>query len=159
EARKQAYYEAVLTSLEDFKEVRLFGLGPLLLARFKDFFTRFYREDRALTVRQGAWGFALGLVSTAAFYGAYAWIVLRAVLGLVTLGGVSMFLLVFKDAQGSLGSLLRQVTGLYDDHLYLTTLFEFLDRVPAVQAAGAATSGPDPRDGIRFEDVTFCYPG
>jgi ABC-type multidrug transport system fused ATPase/permease subunit len=45
-----------------------------------------------------------------------------------------------------------------EDNLYLSTLYEFLGeevRAPS----GSALRGPLPDDGLRFEDVTFTYPG
>jgi ATP-binding cassette subfamily B protein len=55
--------------------------GPALLDRYREIFTRLYREDRDLTLRRDAWGFGLGLVGTATLYGGYAWIAAETVLG------------------------------------------------------------------------------
>ncbi len=159
ETRRQNYYEAVLTQPHAAKEVRLFQLGPLLLGRYKDFFARFWREDRDMTLRQGAWGFALGLISNLAFYGSYAWVAFRAMTGAVTLGGVGLFVAVFREAQGTVGSVLHTVSRSYEDHLYLTSLYEFLDHTSAAASTGDAVVGPNPEDGIRFEGVSFAYPG
>ena len=74
ETRMQNYLETVLAREDHAKEVKLFGLGPMFLQRYREIFGRLYREDRDLTLRRGAWGFVLGLVATVAFYGAYAWI-------------------------------------------------------------------------------------
>ncbi len=60
ETRMQIYLESVLGREEHAKEVRLFGLGPRLLARYRDIFTTLYREDRQLTIRRDVWGFFLG---------------------------------------------------------------------------------------------------
>ena len=60
ETRMQIYLETVLAREDHAKEVKLFGLGPRLLQRYRDIFTRLYREDRALSVRRDSWGFVLG---------------------------------------------------------------------------------------------------
>ena len=52
ETRMQVYLETVLAREDHAKEVKLFGLGPRLLQRYRDIFTRLYREDRALSVRR-----------------------------------------------------------------------------------------------------------
>ncbi|MEO0762032.1 MAG: 23S rRNA (adenine(2030)-N(6))-methyltransferase RlmJ, partial [Pseudomonadota bacterium] len=57
-----------------------------------------------LTLRRGFWGFWLGLLSTAAFYGAYAWIVTAAVAVTITLGEMTMYLLVFKQGQSAVAA-------------------------------------------------------
>jgi ATP-binding cassette subfamily B protein len=158
EARKQTYLETLLAREDHAKEVKLFGLGPLFLERYREIFRALFREDRALTMRRGTWGFALGLVSTLAFYGAYAWIVTRAISGAITLGDMTMYLLVFKQGQTALAAILSAVGGMYEDNLYLSNLYEFLGHTSKV-SAGTKTVGPDPQDGIRFSDVSFSYPG
>ncbi len=159
DARRQSYYESILTHAGAVKEVRLFELGPLLLGRYKEVFQRFWREDRNVTIRRGVWGFALGVVSTIAYYGSYAWVARQAMAGVVTIGGVALFIGVFKRAEGTVNSILHTVGSTYDDHIFLGSLFEFLDQPPAVPSAGTATAGPLPDDGIRFEGVSFTYPG
>lgn len=158
EMRRQQYYESVLTDPESVKEVRLFGLGPMLFGRYRELFDRFWREDRDLTLRRGAWGMLLEALSSLAYYAAYLWVVARAMAGLVSLGSVGLFVGVFRDAQGIVGSVLHTVSRTYEDHLYLNNLFEFLDEPPAAAASGDATEGPLPDDGVRFENVSFTYP-
>ena len=158
ETRKQNYLE-VLLAREDFaKEVKLFGLGPLFLARYRSIFEDLYAEDRALTLRRGAWGFGLGLLSTIAFYGAYAWIALETIAKRITLGEMTMYLLVFKQGQSALSSMLSSIGGMYEDSLYLSNLYEYLEYETG-EDAGHAVVGSKPGDGIRLEHVSFRYPG
>jgi len=158
ETRKQNYLE-ILLAREDFaKEIKLFDLGPIFLDRYRAVFRELYAEDRALTLRRGIWGFALGLLSTVAFYGAYAWIALETVAKRITLGDMTMYLLVFKQGQSALASILASIGGMYEDSLYLSNLYEYLE-YEAPDESGAATQGPKPGDGIRFEQVSFTYPG
>jgi ABC-type multidrug transport system fused ATPase/permease subunit len=158
EARQQTYLETLLAREDHAKEVTLFRLGPLFLRRYREIFERLYGEDRALTLRRGLWGFVLGLLSTLAFYGAYAWIVIRAAARAITLGDMTMYLLVFKQGQGALSSILTSVSGAYEDNLYLSNLYEYLAH-PSTLPTGGVTAGSDPGDGIRFEGVSFHYPG
>ena len=62
------YLEYVLANDEHAKEVRLFGLGPLLLGRYRDLGETFYREDIDLAIRRARWAYALSLLATGAFY-------------------------------------------------------------------------------------------
>ncbi|MDB6088530.1 MAG: ABC-type multidrug transport system, ATPase and permease component [Gammaproteobacteria bacterium] len=157
ETRMQIYLETVLAREDHAKEVKLYGLGPRLLERYRDIFRRLYKEDRALTIRRDAWGFGLGLVATLALYAAYAWIAVSTVLRAITLGQMTMYLALFRQGQAAVSAMLSAVGGMYEDNLYLSTLYEYLETdVPA--QAGAALHGPHPEDGIRFEDVSFTYP-
>ncbi|HEX5420025.1 MAG TPA: ABC transporter ATP-binding protein, partial [Gammaproteobacteria bacterium] len=108
--------------------------------------------------RRDSWGFALGLLSNIAFYGAYAWIAIATIQKLITLGQMTMYLLVFKQGQTAVSSMLTAIGGMYEDNLYLSNLYEFLEQ-PRRLVAGTASAGPDPADGLRFENVSFTYPG
>ena len=158
ETRMQMYLETVLAREDHAKEVKLFGLGPLLLDRYRAIFQKVFREDRSLTIRRDTWGFFLGLVSTAAFYGAYAWIAVSAVRGEITLGEMTMYVLLFRQGQAAVSASLAAIGGMYEDNLYLSTLYDYLD-TPVDAPAGTADAGPQPGDGVRFENVSFTYPG
>lgn len=158
ETRKQAYLEMVLAREDHAKEVKLFGLGPVFLSRYREIFERLFGDDRALTLRRGLWGFVLGLVGTAAFYGAYTWIGIAAVAGTITLGQMTMYLLLFKQGQSAVSASLSSIGGMYEDNLYLSTLYEYLEQ-PVDGEGGHAVAGPDPSAGVRFDDVSFTYPG
>jgi ATP-binding cassette subfamily B protein len=158
ETRMQMYLETVLAREDHAKEVKLFGLGPLLLDRYRSIFRKVFKEDRALTIRRDTWGFFLGLISTAAFYAAYAWIAVSAVRGQITLGQMTMYVLLFRQGQAAVSASLAAISGMYEDNLYLSTLYDYLD-TPVDAPSGSATAGPDPGDGVRFENVSFTYPG
>jgi ATP-binding cassette, subfamily B, bacterial len=158
ETRMQIYLETVLAREDHAKEVKLYGLGPRLLERYRDIFRRLYREDRSLTIRRDVWGFGLGLIGTLAFYAAYAWIAVSTVRQAITLGQMTMYVALFRQGQSAVSAILSAVGGMYEDNLYLSTLYEYLE-TPVPAPAGAATKGPLPQDGIRFEDVSFTYPG
>ncbi len=158
QTRMQMYLETVLAREDSIKEVKLFGLEPLLLDRYRKIFDTLYGEDRRLTIRRESWGFGLGLLGTLAFYGAYAWVVVETVGGQLTLGEMTMYLMVFKQGQAALSASLTAVSGMYEDNLYLSNLYEYLEQ-PVAPQAGTLTEGALPGDGIRFEQVGFTYPG
>src|SRR6202162_42575 len=158
ESRMQIYLESVLAREDNAKEVKLFELGARFLDRYRDIFTRLYREDRDLTLRRDAWGFGLGLLGIAALYGGYVWIAAETVLGAMTVGQMTMYLMLFRQGQSAVSAALSAVGGLYEDNLYLSNLFEYLEQ-PVGSSRGDIKRGPNPGDGIRFEDVEFVYPG
>jgi len=158
ETRMQLYLEAVLSREDHAKEVKLYGLGPRLLDRYRDIFHRLYGEDRALTIRRDAWGFGLGLIGTLSLYGAYAWIAVSTVHRAISLGQMTMYLMLFRQGQAAVSAMLSAVGGMYEDNLYLSTLYEYLE-TPVADHSGGVIHGPMPQDGIRFEHVGFHYPG
>ncbi len=158
ETRQQHYLETLIAREDYAKEMQLYQLGSTMLQRYHNTFNRLYREDRDLTVRRGFWGYILGLFSTLAFYGAYAWIVLETIFGRISLGDMTMYLAVFRQGQSTFAAMLTSIGGMYEDNLYLSNLYEFLEQnVP--QPQGKVSRGIIPNDGMRFENVTFTYPG
>jgi ABC-type multidrug transport system fused ATPase/permease subunit len=162
EGRRQNYLEWILTRDSHVKEVKLFNLGPLVLRRYRALFEKFYTEDRALALRKSVAGIALGLLSLAAFYGAYAFMAVRAALGAITLGDLTLYLSVFRQAQSAIQSALASIGSLYEDGLFMSNLFAYLDigtggelprRFPPLTPPRARSQG------IEFRDVSFRYPG
>ena len=158
ETRQQTYLEVLLAREDYAKEVKLFQLGPMLLQRYRDIFHRLYQEDRDLTIRRSGWGYGMGLLSTLAFYGAYCWIVLNAIAGRISLGDLTMYLTVFRQGQATFTSALTAIGGMYEDGLYLSNLYDFLEQ-PVPAHMGYADRGLCPGEGLRFEHVSFTYPG
>ncbi|MEE8093329.1 MAG: ABC transporter ATP-binding protein [Gammaproteobacteria bacterium] len=156
--RKLMYLEMVLAREDHAKEVQLFQLGPELLRRYREIFKLLFDEERDLTIRRDAWGLGLGLLTNLAFYGAYAWIAVSTIQGAITLGQMTMYLLVFKQGQSSVSSMLSGIGGMYEDNLYLSNLYEYLEQ-PTPARHGAALTGPERGAGLVFEGVSFTYPG
>ncbi|MEL6198762.1 MAG: ABC transporter ATP-binding protein [Pseudomonadota bacterium] len=157
DSRMQMYLETVLAREDHAKEVKLFRLGPLLLERYRSIFNRLFGEDRALTIRRESWGLILGTIGIVAFYATYGWIAVATVSGQITLGEMTMYLLVFRQGQSAVAASLSAISGMYEDNLYLSNLYEYLDQ-PAPVATGTRTEGVDPADGIRIESLSFTYP-
>ena len=158
DTRMQMYLETVIAREDGVKEVKLFQLGPKLLQRYRAIFNRLFVEDRALTIRRDTWGFLLGLVASVAFYGAYAWIVLATIYGRITLGAMTMYLVLFRQGQSAVSAILTAISGMYEDNLYLSNLYDYLEQ-PVPVRRGSSPKGPDPERGLEFEHVSFAYPG
>ena len=157
ETRKRNYLEWLLAREDYVKEIKLYGTGDLFLARYREIFEKLYVEDKALTLKRGLWGFLLGMLSSIAFYSAYGWIGWSAAMGWITLGGMTMYVMIFKQGQASIGSSLTAIGKMYEDNLYLSNLYEFLEEEIDTRD-GTLRLGPNPGDGVRFEEVSFTYP-
>ena len=156
--RMLLYLEVVLAREDHAKEVQLFNLGPNLMRRYKGIFDDLYEEEKRLTVRRDGWGFVLGLIGSLAFYGAYVWIALETIAGTITLGQMTMYLMVFKQGQSAVSAMLSSIGGMYEDNLYLSNLYGFMEeREPSVP--GSKKEGVSPEEGMVFENVSFTYPG
>ncbi|RPI77969.1 MAG: ABC transporter ATP-binding protein, partial [Chloroflexi bacterium] len=160
EARLLNYLEQLLTGSDTVKEIKLFGLGEPLLKRYQTLFTQFFLEDRAIAEKRTIAGLGWGMLSNLVYYGSYAWIVLRTIAGLITLGDMTMFLAIFRQSQTSIRSLLDSLNRLYESNLFLDNLMTYLKQEPLLVAPADGIIAPAPiRHGIEFRNVSFCYPG
>ncbi|WP_163782610.1 ABC transporter ATP-binding protein [Myxococcus vastator] len=162
EGRKLNYLEWILTRDSHVKEVKLFGLGPLVLGRYRTLFQKFFAEDRALAFRRMAWGLGLGVFSLGAFYGCYLLVAGRAASGAISVGDMVLYLSVFRQGQAAFQGILTSVGSMYEDALFMSNLFAYLD----IPTGGEATrvlpplSPPRGQDSaIELRDVSFRYPG
>jgi ATP-binding cassette subfamily B protein len=160
ESRLLNYLEMLLTGNEFVKEVKLFGLGESFLSRYQTLFNQFYLEDKAIAEKRTMAGLGWGLLSNVAYYGSYAWIVLRTIAGLITLGDMTMFLSIFRQSQRSIQSLLDNLNSLYENNLFLDNLLTYLELEPVLTVVKDGLAAPAPiKQGIRFQNVSFAYPG
>ena len=161
ESRKLMYLEYVLANDEHAKEVKLYELGPLLLGRYRALGESFFEQDTALAAKSARWAYLLSLIATGTFYACYATMALAAVRGSLTLGNMTLGMVAFRQGQQSFQSLLGAFGGMYEDNLYMSNLFAFLEPPEIASSNGHAVAEKPPIDekGIRFEDVGFRYPG
>ncbi len=168
DSRRLMYLEYVLANDEHAKEVKLFGLGPLFLGRYKELAERFHKEDSELATRRSIVTHLLSLLATLAFYGAYAAMAVLAALGQLTLGTMTMYVLAFRSGQLAFQGILNGIGTIYEHNLYMSNLFSYLDRAEAAKppALGNGAAGPTngavvpaAEQGIRLENVSFRYPG
>jgi ABC-type multidrug transport system fused ATPase/permease subunit len=156
EAREQNYLETLIAREDNVKEMKLFGLSRLFTNRYTTIFKKLYGEDRNLIIRRDSWGLVMDVFASIVFYGAFAWVIVSTVVGHTTIGEMTMYLMVFKQGQAAIKASLSAISGMYEDNLYLSNLYEFLDQ-PELEGSGSVQEGAVPNDGIRFEQVTFYY--
>jgi len=158
--RQAGYLNWMLTDSSHAKEIRLFELGPLFMRRFHEVRRKLRKGRLAITRRRSGADFSAQALATAAIYGSYAYVAYQAMWGKITLGDMVMYYQAFQRVQGSLQGILSSLAGLYEDNLFLTNLYEFLDLKRTVVDPVPARPVPQPmRRGIVLDHVSFQYPG
>ncbi|MFN3373861.1 MAG: ABC transporter ATP-binding protein, partial [Chloroflexus sp.] len=158
EFRRMQYLEHLLTVDTAAKEVKLFALGEPLIQRHQAQFHRFFHEDEALARRRSLISTLWGIVASAGYYAAYGWIIWQTVAGVITIGGMTFYLTLFRQSQSVVQTLFGNLAQLYEGGLFLTNLFDFLAIEPRMRT-GRNLSVPRPiRHGIEFRNVSFRYP-
>jgi ATP-binding cassette subfamily B protein len=160
ERRELDYLRFLGASNESAKEVKIFGLGQHLAERSRKLFDRFYAENRALAIKRAVHGAFLNLVPTGAYYGAYALIILRALAGTLSVGGLTLMVGAFSRARNIMDSLVSGLVGVSEQALFIKDLFDFLETTPSIVSRPGAILPPRPiRIGFEFQGVSFSYPG
>jgi ATP-binding cassette subfamily B protein len=158
--RRAWYYHWALTDPGHAKEIRVFDLGNLFIGRFGEI-RKALREGRlSLAARRAALDLATQTLATFAIFGTFAFICYRTINGPVTIGGLVMYYLAFQSGLNFLQAALRGIAGIYEDNLFLTGLYQFLDLKPKISVPERPQPVPSRIvKGISFENVSFRYPG
>jgi ATP-binding cassette subfamily B protein len=180
--RRMDYLTTLVTTDTYAKEVKLFGLGPYFIDRFRQLSTVYQDRQRGLVVTRYFAGFVWSSLTTLAGSLTYLYVALQAIAGNLTLGSLTFFTQAASSVQGSVQGLLGGAGSMYENNLYLNDLFELLatpvgiegtagdgsvatERRTAARGGGGSeeAAGPlDPatvRGELTFDRVTFRYPG
>ena len=159
--RRRAQYLDYVMILPDYAgEVRLYGFGPSLAADYQRIRKGLREGHLRLLRRQTVARLGSSLLTLGGIGAIMAWMVVRALRGLATIGDLALFYQAVNQGQGIVRGLLDGVGNLYTNSLFLEQLFAFLDLEPELADPAEPVSVPAAlREGITFRDVTFTYPG
>ena len=156
--RRTAYYGSLLTSREAAKEMRAYRLAPLFRRLFVEVRGRLVGRLLSISRRLGAADILCAVVEAAAML-LVVWLLVRqAVSAAITLGSFVMLFEAFRRGQGYLSALVAGIAGLYDNRLFVSNLFEFLNLEPTVLSPERPEPMPERIETIEFRDITFRYP-
>jgi ATP-binding cassette, subfamily B, bacterial len=162
EGRRLNYLEWILTRDAHVKEVKLFGLGPLVMERYRSLFRKFFEEDSRIALRRMRAGLVFGALSLLAFYAMYALMARRAALGEISLGDLTLYIVVFRQGQGAIQAILAAVGTMFEDSLFMSNLFAYLTITTGGETPRVLPALSPPRgrpQTIELADVSFRYPG
>jgi ATP-binding cassette subfamily B protein len=158
--RELDYLRLLGSSKESAKEVKLFGLGSHLHKRYAALTDDVIRKNRRLTRKRLWWGSALAIVGSIGYYGAYAYLVWRTLLGELSVGTLTFLSGAIAGSSSQLQSVFSLFSSISDQALFLTDLVDFLSVQPAILSKPNAVFAPRAiRDGFEFRNVSFHYPG
>ena len=99
------------------------------------------------------------MLATLSYYFAYAWIIFRNIGSAISLGEMTMYLSIFRSSQNVFQTLFFGLSDLYENALFMSNLFAFLDLKPQMPVAAKPIALPRPIvRGVEFRHVSFKYP-
>jgi ATP-binding cassette subfamily B protein len=161
ETERRAYdYHYMLTDIFYAKELRLFDLGDFFRQRFRELRAVLRGERLSLVKARSRAELLAQAVAITTLFGMVAFLAWQTLLGVLTVGTLVIYYQAFQRAQTALQGIMSGLARLYEDNLFLNYFYGFLDIEPRIAMPEKPVAPPRPmRQGIRLEDVTFCYPG
>jgi ATP-binding cassette, subfamily B, bacterial len=158
--RQLDYLRTLGASKESAKELKLFDLSGFLSGEYARLSNQLYDQNVHLSRRRLWAGALLSLLSTAAYYGAYAYVIYRTVTGALSWGSLQFLAGALAGASTNIQAIFSTFSSIADQSLFLTDLVEFLRVEPRIASKPGALPAPRPiREGFRFDRVSFAYPG
>jgi ATP-binding cassette, subfamily B, bacterial len=163
ERRRMLYLVRLMTTDTYNKEIKLFNLGRFFIRQFDEVAEELYQQDKNIVVPRYLAGFGWGSLSNLADSAIYMYVAFQAITRAITIGSLTMYAQAAMQVGSSFQTLLTDISGIYENNLYVDTLYEFLEYQPRI------LSPADPRSierdpvvaglSIEFRDVSFTYPG
>jgi ATP-binding cassette subfamily B protein len=158
--REMEYVRNLGGSRESAKELKLFGLGPFLVDRYRGISKELHRQTVALAQRRLVMGLLLAVLGTIGYYGSYAFAIHQTVTGLLTIGTLTLVAGAIAGSSSNIQAVLGTFSSIAGQALFLTDLLEFFSVRPKIVSKPDALPAPRPiRRGFEFKNVSFSYPG
>ena len=158
--RQLDYLRQAGATKEAAKELKLFNLSRFFTDRFAKLSDIVYEQDVDLARKRLGIGSVLSIISTGGYYGAYAYVIWRTLLGKWGIGTFYFLTAAILNASSNIQQVLSTLSGIADQALFLTDLLAFFEMKPTIQSKPNAIPAPRPvRQGFEFRNVSFVYPG
>lgn len=157
-SRRSNYFSALLTGYLSAKEVRAFGLTPMLTKRFVGVRAMLVSKILKISRWIAACDALCALLETMALLAVIVILTTETVAGTMTIGSFVMIFEAFRRGQGYMNALVTGISGIYDNRLFLNNLLEFLELKPKIVSPDVAQKFPEVVERVDFEHITFAYP-
>ena len=159
ERRELDYLRFIGANNQTAKEIKLFGLTDFIAERFKILSDDYYHLNKKLSIKQSLYGSLFNLLGVLSYYGAYVYIILRVLTGVISIGELTFLSGSFNRLRSSLQGFFSRFTRISESALYLQDYFDFID-LDIEQTSEEKI--PIPKiitQGFVVNNLHFAYPG
>lgn len=158
--REASYLNWLLTGYINAKEIRLFNLGDYFSISFTKIRSSLRKKELKIFGSKTFFEACAAIVSAVLIFGAYGYIAVRTANGYMTIGEMVMFFQALQKGLGFLKTFFSGISELYEDNLFVSYFYKFLDLKSAIHDNENSIPFPDKiQKSIEFSNVTFSYPG
>jgi ATP-binding cassette subfamily B protein len=159
ERRELDYLRFIGANNQTAKEIKLFGLTDFIAERFKGLSNDYYLINKKLSLRQSFYGSLFNILGVLSYYGAYVYIILRVLTGVITIGELTFLSGSFNRLRNNLQGFFSRFTRISESALYLQDYFDFID-LTVEQNAEVKTAMPKTiKEGFQVNNLHFAYAG
>jgi ATP-binding cassette subfamily B protein len=156
--RQSMYLGWMITNDQYAKEIRLFNIGSLFSQWYLKLRQKLYQERVAIVTKRSLAYFLAQAVSGILVFAVFVFITYQTIQGVLKLGDLVLYYQALQRGQNNLKLFLTNISGLYEDNLFLANLYEFLDLKPNLVDVEHPKNFPLPlQKKIAFENVSFQY--
>ncbi|MBE6570469.1 MAG: ATP-binding cassette domain-containing protein [Ruminococcaceae bacterium] len=161
ERRQMNYYSDLITNKDMVKEVRLFGLSELFIARYNETFGKYFAGLKKLFIGEGIWHMISSVLTTAVNCALFILIAKGVYEGNYEVGNYTYYTNALTSIAGGIGTLIGTTASIYEGTLFIDNLIAFMKEEPTVIPTLAEPAKLQHHTGhqIRLENVSFRYPG
>ncbi len=161
ERRQMNYYSSTMVNKDMAKELRIYGLGDVLIERFKTIFELYFKGLRKLILSESIWHVSIAVVSTATHGIFFAMLAFMVYMGRILIGDYSLYVGAINSIGNSVSNLISTSASVYEGTLFIDNLMSFMNEKPTVVPL---TDEPErvkhgEPHSIEFCNVSFTYPG
>ncbi|MBK1439202.1 ABC transporter ATP-binding protein [Parapedobacter sp. ISTM3] len=158
--RASNYYSQLITAESSAKEIRSYGLGAYLKQCYFNIRMRLLTERYKLTKQQTTREIATTALASIGFFACMAYMVNKAIHGAVTVGDISIFLVMFPQLFSALQATTNGISTVYQNSIFMDSIFDLLDLKSTFDDPKAARAVPQDDEPLvlKFEQVSFHYP-
>lgn len=158
--RKRFWYlSGLLQHYSTMKEVKIFRLAKNFLSEIRSVQEKYYKENTKLAKENYFLNLIFNVLSTLVFVGVEVYVILEALARRITVGDISFYTGVVNNFQSGLGGLLRNMNGIFDNSLYVKSIFDILDaEVLIKERENPVKISHTKTPKIEFKNIDFSYP-
>lgn len=159
--RKAQYFSRVVTTERYARELRLFGLGGLLMDRYREAREGYLSDRKKILRNKFLMETGAVILAILVLFGLYAWIVLKAMHGFFGVGELVLFFLLMQRSMVAYRESVSAISGLIENSLFLSDIIRFTSMPTEEKSKNRKPSHKSPDSGwlIECKDLQFTYPG
>jgi len=157
--RQAAYLSSLITEDGPAKEIRGYGLGTHIRAIYSQIRVKLMGERLQMTRRNTFKELLTNIMATLGLFACIAYLCFSMIKGRMSVGDMSLFLIVFPQSFGVLQLMSQGISGLYQNNIFINNLFEMFDLRATLKEPENPLPVPSSESvDLVVENMSFTYP-